>query len=51
MVFAGKRDYAGTIVIENNYGSLPLCAQAQDRFELVERDKKTVYELMQKTDE
>ena len=42
------RGYAGTIVLENNYGSLPLCAQAKDRFELVERDMKTVYALMSK---
>lgn len=43
-----KRGYAGTIVLENNYVGLPLCAQAQDPFELVERDMQTVYALMNK---
>lgn len=43
-----ERSYSGTIVLENNYGSLPLCAQAEDRFELVERDRKTVCECMNK---
>ena len=43
-----ERGYSGTIVLENNYGSLPLCAQAEDRFELVERDMKTVREYMNK---
>ncbi len=41
-----ERGYSGTIVLENNYGSLPLCAKAKDRFELAERDMKTVRELM-----
>ncbi len=44
-----KRGYSGTIVLENNYGSLPLCAKAKDRFELAERDMKTVRELMNNT--
>ena len=43
-----ERDYSGTIVLENNYGSLPLCAQAEDRFELVEKDRKMVCECMNK---
>ncbi len=43
-----ERDYCGTIVLENNYGSLPLCAQAEDRFELAQRDMKTVRESMNK---
>ena len=43
-----ERGYAGTIVLENNYVSLPLCAQVEDRFELVERDMKTVREHMNK---
>ena len=38
--------YTGTIVLENNYGALPLCAQAEDRFSLVEQDMKTVYSAM-----
>lgn len=37
-----SRGYDGTIVLENNYGSLPLCAQAEDRFSLVEKDMQTV---------
>ena len=37
-----ERGYAGTVVLENNYGSLPLCQQATDRFSLIERDMKTV---------
>ena len=43
-----ERGYSGTIVLGNNYGSLPLCAQAEDRFELVEKDRKTVCEHMNK---
>ena len=37
-----ERGYAGTIVLENNYGSLPLCQQAKDCFSLVQQDMKTV---------
>lgn len=37
-----ERGYAGTIVLENNYGSLPLCQQATDRFSLIQQDMKTV---------
>jgi len=33
-----ERRYEGTIVLENNYGLLPLCAQAKDGFSLVEKD-------------
>ncbi len=44
-----KRGYSGTIVLENNYGSLPLCAKAEDRFKLPEQDMKTVRELMNNT--
>ncbi len=36
------RNYTGTIVLENNYGSLPLCQQAKDRFSLIEQDMETV---------
>jgi len=38
--------YTGTIVLENNYGSLPLCAMAEDRFSLIERDMETVRKAM-----
>lgn len=41
-----EHGYTGTIVTENNYGSLPLCAQAQDRFALVERDVRTIRAAM-----
>ena len=41
-----ERDYAGTIVIENNYGGLPLCAQAADCFELAELDARTIRAAM-----
>ena len=37
-----KRNYSGTIVLENNYGSLPLCQQAKDPFQLIQQDMKTV---------
>lgn len=37
-----NRRYTGTIVLENNYGALPLCATAADRFSLVQRDMETV---------
>ena len=43
-----ERNYAGTIVIENNYGGLPLCAQAEDRFSLAERDMQTIRTAMNK---
>ena len=36
------RGYTGTIVLENNYGALPLCAQAENRFSLVKKDMETV---------
>lgn len=38
--------YTGTIVLENNYGCLPLCAMAEDRFSLIERDMETVRKAM-----
>ncbi len=41
-----NRQYAGTIVLENNYGSLPLCEQAEDRFSLVQQDMNTVARLL-----
>ncbi len=41
-----NRGYGGTIVLENNYASLPLCAQSRDCFKLVERDMQTVFSLM-----
>lgn len=41
-----ERGYTGTIVTENNYGSLPLCAQAKDRFALVEQDMRTIRAAM-----
>lgn len=37
-----KRNYTGTIVLENNYGSLPLCQQTQDPFRLVQQDMRAV---------
>ncbi len=37
-----QRSYTGTIVLENNYGALPLCAQAADRFSLIVQDMETV---------
>lgn len=37
-----SRGYTGTIVLENNYGALPLCKEATDRFSLVQRDIETV---------
>lgn len=37
-----ERGYTGAIVLENNYGALPLCAQAEDRFSLVQQDMQTV---------
>ena len=37
-----ERGYTGTIVLENNYGALPLCAQAEECFSLVEKDMETV---------
>lgn len=42
-----QRGYTGTIVLENNYGALPLCAQAEDRFSLVEQDMETVRRAME----
>jgi len=41
-----NRGYTGTIVLENNYGALPLCEQAQDRFSLVKQDADTVRAAM-----
>lgn len=41
-----ERGYAGTIVLENNYNALPLCAQAKDRFRLVQQDMQTVSAAM-----
>lgn len=38
--------YAGTIVLENNYGSLPLCEMAEDRFSLIQQDMETVSAAM-----
>ena len=43
-----ERNYAGTIVIENNYGGLPLCAKAEDRFSLAGRDMQTIRAAMNK---
>ena len=43
-----ERDYAGTIVLENNYGGLPLCEQVEDRFALVEHDMQTIRATMNK---
>lgn len=40
------RRYGGVIVLENNYGSLPLCAQAEDCFSLIGRDMATVRAAM-----
>lgn len=40
------RGYEGAIVLENAYNALPLCAQAEDRFELLLRDAQTVREAM-----
>ena len=41
-----ERGYTGTIVLENNYGALPLCARAEERFSLVEQDMETVRKAM-----
>lgn len=41
-----SRGYTGTIVLENNYGALPLCAMAADRFSLVGQDMETVRSAM-----
>ncbi len=41
-----NRSYNGTVVLENNYGALPLCASAEDRFSLVQQDMETVRSLM-----
>ena len=43
-----ERGYTGTIVLENGYGSLPLCAQAEDRFSLILQDMETVRKAMAK---
>nr|MBR4280149.1 TIM barrel protein [Clostridia bacterium] len=43
-----ERGYTGTIVLENNYGALPLCAQAEDRFSLAEKDMQTVSRAMRR---
>jgi sugar phosphate isomerase/epimerase len=37
-----RRSYSGAIVLENNYGALPLCGQAEDRFSLIEQDLAAV---------
>lgn len=41
-----ERNYRGTIVLENGYSSLPLCASEKDGFVLVEKDMKKVIEKM-----
>lgn len=41
-----QRGYNGAIVLENNYGSLPLCGQATDCFSLVQTDMETVRRAM-----
>lgn len=41
-----QRSYSGTIVLENNYGALPLCAQAEDRFSLIGQDLAAVRRAM-----
>lgn len=46
MVVLRERHYAGTIVLENNYGALPLCAQAEDRFSLAQKDMEMVRNQM-----
>ena len=43
-----ERGYTGTIVLENGYGSLPLCAQVEDRFSLILQDMETVRKAMAK---
>ena len=42
-----ERGYKGTVVLENNYGALPLCAQAEDRFLLVAQDMAAVRSAME----
>lgn len=37
-----RRGYTGTVVLENNYGALPLCGLAEDRFSLIGQDLETV---------
>ena len=47
MAVLRERGYTGAIVLENNYGALPLCAQAEDRFSLAEKDIDTVRRAME----